>query len=210
MNAKKSYCLHNLHLTWYALTLQNGYTSEATTERLTSDVYKSLGSWRSRNTAAHLYANVSSLPGENTKFRMSTDVAMGSARVIAHKLTWQTYLGYGSTITQGITLTPESRLMVPSAGFYFVYSAVTFKCQMRSTPLIHLINRQHRDRPNADIQQLLLSKKSECGPGGIHTSFLAGVLKLTRNDELSVSLSDVSRSSVYRTTLANYFGVYSL
>ncbi|KAL3859218.1 hypothetical protein ACJMK2_009447 [Sinanodonta woodiana] len=175
----------------FLLMLQEGYTSKAT-EQLTlqnyADINTTLKTSLSRINAAHVYANVTSLP---------------------EKLTWQTDSGFGTAFTQGIVLTRESRLQVPRAGFYFIYSLVTFKCQSESTnDLIHLINRQHRGRPNAGVQQLLLSKTSECGPDGFYTSFLAGVLKLKINDELSVNLTDFSLTCVYKATFSNYFGLY--
>ncbi|KAK3609986.1 hypothetical protein CHS0354_032330 [Potamilus streckersoni] len=187
-------CVRNAALQkFFLLMLQEGYTREVTTERRTSqnhgDVYKSLETWRSRKIAAHLYANITSLP---------------------EKLTWQTEDGYGSAFTLGLTLTPASRLKVPKAGFYFIYSAITFKCHLGSRPLTHMISRQNRGRPNAGVQPLLLSKTSECGPDGFYTSFLASVLKLTSNDELSVNLTDFSLSNVYRASVSNYFGVYLL
>ncbi|KAK3609996.1 hypothetical protein CHS0354_032340 [Potamilus streckersoni] len=175
----------------FLLMLQEGHGSKGTTESLASENYGGVNmtqsTWCSRNVAAHLYANVTSLP---------------------EKLTWQTDAGYGSAFTQNITLTPDSRLQVPYAGFYFIYSLVTFKCQQGSVSRVHMITRQHRVRPNAGVQPLLRSKTSECGPDGIYTSFLAGVQGLKSNDELSVNLTDFSLTSVYKETLSNYFGVY--
>ncbi|KAL3859242.1 hypothetical protein ACJMK2_009470 [Sinanodonta woodiana] len=191
---KKICCVRNAALQKLVLLMiQDGSTKEVTNERLTSqnhgDFNKSLVIWRSRPIAAHLYANVTSLP---------------------EKITWQNEDGFGLAFMRGVTLTPESRLEVPEAGFYFIYSAVTFQCQLGSRPLIQMINRQHRGRPNAGVQQLLLSKTSECGPGGFYTSFLAGVVKLNSNDELSVYLTDTSLQCVYRVKLSNYFGLYLL
>ncbi|KAL3859240.1 hypothetical protein ACJMK2_009469 [Sinanodonta woodiana] len=186
-------CVRNAALQKFALLMmQEGYTREVTTERLTSqnhrDLNKSLEK-RFRPIAAHLYANITSLP---------------------EKLTWQTEDGFGSAFMLGVTLTPESRLEVPEAGYYFIYSAVTYKCIQGSGPLTHTIDRQHRGRPKAGVQQLLMSKTSECGPGGFYTSFLAGVLKLSSNDELSVNLTDISLLHVYRAASSNYFGLYLL
>ncbi|KAK3609995.1 hypothetical protein CHS0354_032339 [Potamilus streckersoni] len=176
----------------FLLMLQEGSTSKATKERLDLENYTdgntTISTWRSRIIAAHVYAKVTSLP---------------------EKLTWQTDAGHGTAFTHGITLTPESRLQVPRAGFYFIYSTVTFKCQTEpTTALVHRMNRQHKNRPNAGVQTLLLSKPNECGSDGIYSSFLAGVMKLTNNDELSVSLNDFSLTSVYKSTLSNYFGLY--
>ncbi|KAK3609989.1 hypothetical protein CHS0354_032333 [Potamilus streckersoni] len=173
------------------LVLQDGYIKEATSKSFTSDnyaeVYETLETWRSRDLAAHLYVDVTSLP---------------------EKLNWRIDDGFGSAFLRGITLTQESRLMVPRAGYYFIYSAVTFKCQDSLKPRLHLINRQHKERPNAGVQQLLLSKSSECGPGGSYTSFLSGVLELKRHDEISVTLTNDSLPSVYTSALSNFFGIY--
>ncbi|KAK3609997.1 hypothetical protein CHS0354_032342 [Potamilus streckersoni] len=172
---------------FFLLMLAESHKSQASATLLDSDVHKMLNSWRSRKIGAHLYANVTSLP---------------------EKLTWQTNVGFGSAFMNGIILTPESRLQVPQAGFYYIYSAVTFKCRPESTFVNHMIDRQHRGRPNANVQHLLLRKSNECSFNGFYTSFLAGVLKLTSNDEISVSLVDNSLFSVNASPLGNYFGVF--
>ncbi|KAL3859239.1 hypothetical protein ACJMK2_009468 [Sinanodonta woodiana] len=185
-------CLRNSRFQKFLLlVLQEEYFKEATSRSLTSenyaDVYESLEIWRSRDIAAHLYVNVTSLP---------------------EKLTWTTDGGFGSAFLSGITLTQESRLMVPRAGYYFIYSVVTFNCQDSLKPRPHLINRQHAGRPKAGVQQLLMSKSSECGPDGSYTSFLSGVLELKRHDEISVNLTDDSLSSIHTSSLFSFFGIY--
>ncbi|KAL3859231.1 hypothetical protein ACJMK2_009460 [Sinanodonta woodiana] len=188
-------CVQNAAMhTFFLLLLQEGYTSsKATTNSSTvlnkADVDRTLNTWRSREIGAHLYANITSLP---------------------EKLTWTTDGGFGSAFLRGITLTQESRLMVPRAGYYFIYSVVTFKCQHNSKTHIHLINRQHKGRPNAGVQQLLLRKSSDCGTDGFYTSFLSGVLQLKSNDEISVNLTEDSISSVYVSSLSNFVGGYLL
>ncbi|KAL3859237.1 hypothetical protein ACJMK2_009466 [Sinanodonta woodiana] len=188
-------CVQNAAMhTFFLLLLQDGYSSsKATTNSSTvlnnADVDRTLNTWRSREIGAHLYANITSLP---------------------EKLTWTTDGGFGSAFLSGITLTQESRLMVPRAGYYFIYSVVTFKCQHNSKTHIHLINRQHKGRPNAGVQQLLLRKSSDCGTDGFYTSFLSGVLQLKSNDEISVNLTEDSISSVYVSSLSNFVGGYLL
>ncbi|KAL3859238.1 hypothetical protein ACJMK2_009467 [Sinanodonta woodiana] len=185
-------CVRNASIqNFFLLMLQEGYTGEANTKRHlavnNNDLNRTVTIWNSRNKAAHLYANITSLP---------------------EKLTWTTDAGFGSAFLSGITLTQESRLMVPQAGYYFIYSAVTFRCQPHSMTHIHLINKQKKLLPNRGIQELLLSKSSVCGPDGFYTSFLSGVLHLTAKDEISVSVKDDSLSSVYASPLSNFFGVY--
>ncbi|KAL3859325.1 hypothetical protein ACJMK2_009550 [Sinanodonta woodiana] len=136
-----------------------------------ANVDKTKNKWRSREVAAHLYVNIT--------------------------LTWRTDVEFGSAILSGIALTKESSIMVPPAGYYFIYSVVTFKCQHNSKTHIHLITRQQKGRPNAGVQQLLLRKSSECATDGFYTSFLSGVLQLKSNDEISVTLTKDSISKVY-------------
>ncbi|KAL3859236.1 hypothetical protein ACJMK2_009465 [Sinanodonta woodiana] len=163
-------------------------TAEDTIVLNNANVDKTLNTRRSREIAAYLYANITSLP----------------------RLTWRTDVGFGSAFLSGITLTQESRLMVTRAGSYFSYSVVTFKCQHNSKTHIHLITRQHKGRPNAGVQQLLLRKSSECGTDGFYTSFPGGVLQLKSNDEISVIPTEDSFSRVYASSLSNFCCFYLL
>lgn len=112
----------------------------------------------------------------------------------------------------------ESNLRIKHAGYYYVYSQVTFSAS-GSIPLENIIrhirwkpvdsNSRHRLSPQPEAKDEILLK-SYCAPGQkpLCTASQGGVFRLEKDDELYVQVTDVSW--VNYDWNATFFGLYKL
>ncbi|XP_046344422.2 tumor necrosis factor ligand superfamily member 11-like [Haliotis rufescens] len=142
--------------------------------------------------AAHLYLDTNSVTDQN--------------------LQWNSSAGYGTAHVTGDVTYSNGRLHVPRDGMYYIYSFLTIRSDVVTNDdlnIVHSVQKYNSDHIDTDRHLLLMGKTSLKERHGQFTnSFLAANLKLKKNDELFVSLSNTSL--VYTFPPANYFGVHML
>ncbi|XP_046325981.2 uncharacterized protein LOC124110684 [Haliotis rufescens] len=142
--------------------------------------------------AAHLYLHTNSVPDQH--------------------LQWDSSPGYGTAHVTGNVTYSNGRLHVPRDGVYYIYSFLTIRSDVVTNDdlnIVHSVQKYNSDHIDTDSHLLLMGKTTLKERHGQFTnSFLAANLKLKKNDELFVSLSNTSL--VYTFPPANYFGVHML
>lgn len=112
----------------------------------------------------------------------------------------------------------HGRLVVPSDGYYYVYSQVSFlELYSRSSggtqadSVSHFLCRYNIIYPNGGeetLAQNTVSKSSNNQVVGEYSSHLGALFKLRKDDEVYVKVSDLSL--MVRDVRKNYFGIFRL
>ncbi|XP_046574302.1 uncharacterized protein LOC124282370 [Haliotis rubra] len=127
-------------------------------------------------------------------------------------LQWDSSSGYGAAHMSGDVTYSNGRLHVPRDGMYYIYSFLTIRSDADTNDdpnIIHSVQKYNPDRMDTDNHLLLMGKTTLKDKDEQFTnSFLAANLKLKKNDELFVNLSN--SSLIYKFPLANYFGILML
>lgn len=112
----------------------------------------------------------------------------------------------------------HGRLVVPSDGYYYVYSQVSFlelysgsSGGTRADSVSHFLCRYNIIYPNGGeetLAQNTVSKSSNNQVVGEYSSHLGALFKLRKDDEVYVKVSDLSL--MVRDVRKNYFGIFRL
>ena len=112
----------------------------------------------------------------------------------------------------------HGRLVVPSDGYYYVYSQVAFREQYsgsnsgsQSDPISHYLCRYNIIYPHGGediLAQTTVSKTSNNRVVGEYSSHLGALFQLRKDDEVYVKVSDLSL--MVRDIKKNYFGIFRL
>ncbi|XP_062581478.1 uncharacterized protein LOC134243254 [Saccostrea cucullata] len=112
----------------------------------------------------------------------------------------------------------HGRLVVPSDGYYYVYSQVSFvelysgsNPATQSSSISHYLCRYNIIYPNGGEEILAknaASKASNSKVVGEYSSHIGALFKLRRDDEVYVKVSDLSL--MVRDVRRNYFGIFKL
>ncbi|XP_067668493.1 tumor necrosis factor ligand superfamily member 6-like [Haliotis asinina] len=151
----------------------------------------SLMKLRENVTGAHLYLDTNSL----SKGRLS----------------WVDQDKYGTAYISRIGY-HNHRLVIPSAGRYFLYSHITFTRKFPETrggkDFIHRLTRYHPKQPKLGEVNILVSKDSYPQFTTQKSSFQSAILNFRSHDQLAVRVSDTD--SVHSNSMYSYFGVIKL
>ncbi|XP_046574304.1 tumor necrosis factor ligand superfamily member 6-like [Haliotis rubra] len=151
----------------------------------------SLMKLRENVTGAHLYLDPNSL--------------------LKGRLSWIDQDKYGTAYLSRIRYL-NHRLIIPSAGRYFLYSHITFTRKFPGTrggkDFIHRITRYHPKQPKLGEVNVLVSKDSYPQFTTQKSSFQSAILNFRSHDQLAVHVSDTD--SVHSNSMYSYFGVVKL
>lgn len=112
----------------------------------------------------------------------------------------------------------KDRLIVPETGVYFIYSQAGFLIYYDSThpvsaheqSVFHYVYRYNARLPNNGVQEMMRSDMSQCWEQNKsftrYTSYVGSAIKLEKNDELYVEVSNFS--SLVIDGSVTFFGMY--
>ncbi|XP_067670059.1 tumor necrosis factor ligand superfamily member 15-like [Haliotis asinina] len=147
------------------------------------------------------------------KVRPAAHVYLDTNNVTDQRLQWDSSVGHGTAYMTGNVTYSNGRLHVPRDGMYYIYSFLTIRSDAAATndnhDIMHRVQTYNYDQMDT-ANHLLLTRKTTLKDKHrqFTKSFVAANLKLKKNDELFVSLSNPSL--IYKFPLANYFGIYLL
>ena len=119
----------------------------------------------------------------------------------------------------GVTIRND-RIIVPESGLYFIYSQAAFliyydpekELSQQRQSVFHHVYRFNKILPNNGVQELMRSDTSQCWEQNKqysrYTSYVAAAIKLRKDDELYVEVSNFASLKVEPSL--TFFGMFKI